>query len=171
MRPASGRVFGGSIAPFACNHRDAREIDQELGARENPAVHPMAPKPLKSLRPLMPLNAIRHQIGPFVVLEWTSPLQNVGEATDLVGACMSHDTDRLLLDAGVLPPPFFELRTRFAGEFLQKLQTYRLRTAVVMSPLADHGARFEEYLREARRGHFCRFFTSRDEALAWLARE
>lgn len=105
------------------------------------------------------------------VVEWTSPLQNAGEATDLVGTSMEHDTDRLLLDAGVLPPAFFELRTRFAGEFLQKLQTYRLRTAVVMSPHADHGERFDEYLQEARRGHFCRFFTSREEALAWLARE
>jgi hypothetical protein len=104
-------------------------------------------------------------------VEWTSPLQNAEEATDLVAASMEHDTDRLLLDAGVLPPAFFELRTRFAGEFLQKLQTYRLRTAIVMSPDADRGERFGQYLQEARRGHFCRFFTSREDALAWLARE
>ena len=117
------------------------------------------------------MNHARLEIGLLTVLEWTSPLQNVREATDLVAASMEHDTDRLLLDTGVLPPAFFELRTRFAGEFLQKLQTYRLRTAIVMSPDADHGERFGEYLQEARRGHFCRFFTSREDALAWLTRE
>lgn len=111
------------------------------------------------------------QLGPVTVVEWTSPLQDVREATDLVGASMEHDTDRLLLDAGLLPPAFFVLRTRFAGEFLEKLQTYRLQTAVVLPPDADHGERFDEYLQEARRGRFCRFFSSREEALAWLAQE
>ncbi|MDP9912914.1 hypothetical protein J2W27_005046 [Variovorax boronicumulans] len=104
-------------------------------------------------------------------VEWTSAVTAPEEATELVSACFEHDTNRLLIDARVLPPAFFALRTRFAGEFLQKLQTYRLRTAVLMAPDADHGERFAEYLHEARRGHFCRFFTAREEALAWLARE
>jgi len=109
--------------------------------------------------------------GPARIVEWTDPLTDAREATDVVGACFEHDTDRVLLDEAVLPPAFFALRTRFAGEFLEKLQTYRLRAAVVVSPAADHGERFAEYLREARQGRYCRFLDSREEALAWLARE
>ncbi len=105
------------------------------------------------------------------VLERTAPLSSPGEATDLVAACAEHGTDRLLLDSSVLPPEFFQLHTRFAGEFLQKLQNYQLRTAVVIPEEREYGERFEEYLLEARHGRFCRLLTSRDEALAWLGRE
>lgn len=104
-------------------------------------------------------------------IECKSPLSRVSEATDLVSACAEQNTNRLLLDASVLPPSFFELHTCFAGEFLQKLQNYHLRTAVVISPAIDYGARFSEYLLEARRARFSRFFLSREEALVWLAHE
>ena len=81
--------------------------------------------------------------GTVTILEYTSPLTSVSEAIDLVAACAERSTDRLLLDSPVLPRSFFELHTRFAGEFLQKLQNYRLRTAVVISPHRDYGKRIE----------------------------
>jgi len=105
------------------------------------------------------------------VVECKSPLSSVNEAAELVSACAERNTDRLLLDASVLPPSFFELPTCFAGEFLQKLQNYHLRTAVVISPVIDYGARFDEYLLDAKRARFSRLFSSREEALAWLALE
>jgi hypothetical protein len=107
--------------------------------------------------------------GGAAVVERTTPLAQAGEAIDLVAACAESETHRVLLDTPVLPDAFFELQTRFAGEFLQKLQNYQLRTAVVISPQRSYSERFEEYLREARRGRFARIFTSRAEALDWLA--
>jgi hypothetical protein len=102
-------------------------------------------------------------------VECKSTLAAVSDAVDLIAICAGQGTNRLILDSSVLPPTFFELQTRFAGELLQKLQNYRLRTAVIISPEADYGERFNEYLREAKHARFCRFFTSPEEALAWLS--
>jgi hypothetical protein len=107
--------------------------------------------------------------GPVTIVEARSPLTSIDDAMDLIGACMEHDTDRLLLDSAVLPEAFFELHTRFAGELLQKLQNYRFRTAVVISPDRNYGERFNEFLVEAKRAPFSRLFTSREEAIAWLS--
>lgn len=112
-----------------------------------------------------------HTSNAGAIVEWAAPISSTREATDLIAACAENDTDRLLIDSGVLPPEFFQLHTLFAGEFLQKLQNYQLRTAVVIPVERDYGERFEEYLLEAQRARFSRLFTSRDEALAWLAEE
>ncbi|MGC0151089.1 DUF4180 domain-containing protein [Chromobacterium vaccinii] len=105
------------------------------------------------------------------VLEWLAPLGEAVQAVDLVAACAGEACGHLLLDAAVLPAAFFQLRTRLAGEMLQKLQDYRLRTAVVIAADRDYGERFGEFLVEARRGRYCRLFLARGEALSWLAGE
>jgi hypothetical protein len=106
--------------------------------------------------------------GEVVIVEGNSLLSSVSQATDLISMCAEQNTDRLLLDSPVLPESFFDLHTRFAGEFLQKLQNYQLRTAVVISPDRAYSDRFNEWLLEAKRGSVVRLFTLRDAALEWL---
>lgn len=103
------------------------------------------------------------------ILECVSPISGVDDALDLIAACMEHDSDQLLLESRVFSASFFDLRTRIAGEFLQKLQNYRIRTAGVFPPNPDYSERFNEFLVEARRGPMFRVFSTRDEALDWLA--
>jgi hypothetical protein len=97
----------------------------------------------------------------------------VDDALRLVTACIEQDTGRVLIEAARLPDEFFDLRTRFAGEFIQKLQNYRVRLAIVLPPDVDrpgrHGERFAEFVREARGGSGFRFFDDRGGAEAWLA--
>jgi hypothetical protein len=107
--------------------------------------------------------------GEFVIVEGNSPLSSASQALDLISLCAEHGTDRLLLDTPVLPEAFFELQTRFAGEFMQKLQNYQLRAALVISPDRSYSDRFNEWLLEAKRGRTGRLFTSRGAALEWLA--
>ena len=105
------------------------------------------------------------------VLEWDAPLREADQAAELITACIEQDCRLLLLAPSVLPAAFFELSARFAGEFLPKLQNYRLQTAVVIDPERDSGERFGEYLREARRARYSRLFFDRAAALAWLDAE
>jgi hypothetical protein len=98
------------------------------------------------------------------------PLARVEDALGLVTACIENEAS-LLLEASDLPPAFFELRSGFAGELLQKLQNYRIRLAGVFPPDAAHGPRFAEFVSEARRGRGFRVFAERADALAWLAGE
>ncbi|WP_082672577.1 DUF4180 domain-containing protein [Luteimonas abyssi] len=90
------------------------------------------------------------------------------DSMELAYACSDADTDLLLIHAGALPPAFFQLRTGFAGEFVQRLVDTRLRVAAVFDPDDAYPERFHEFLREARRHPQFRAFDRSPDALAWL---
>ncbi|MGE5370749.1 MAG: DUF4180 domain-containing protein [Solirubrobacterales bacterium] len=89
-------------------------------------------------------------------------------ALDLVAACGEHDTQRLLIHAENLPPAFFDLKTKLAGEVLQKFVNYQIRAAAVVPPESLAKGRFREFALEANRGRQFRFFEKRQEAIDWL---
>jgi hypothetical protein len=99
------------------------------------------------------------------------PITRVEDALGLVAACMEHDSERLLLESDRLPAAFFDLRSGFAGEFLQKFVNYQIRLAGVFPSEDGYSERFREFLLEARRGRGFRVFAARAEAEAWLASE
>jgi hypothetical protein len=103
------------------------------------------------------------------VVEWLDPITGTGDALALVAACFEHDARAVLLEDHVLPPAFFELRTGFAGEFLQKLENYQIRLAAVFPSERAYAERFREFLAEARNGRRFRSFERRAEAESWLA--
>ncbi len=103
------------------------------------------------------------------IVECVEQITRVDDALSLIAACREHDADRLLVDSRNLPDAFFELRSLFAGEFIQKFQNYHIRLAVIFAPEAKHTERFEEFLFEAKRGRSFRTFTHRGDAEAWLS--
>jgi hypothetical protein len=103
------------------------------------------------------------------IVEITGGLARVDDALEVISACYEADTDRVLVEAGALPPEFFALQTRFAGEFLQKLGNYGVRLAGVFPDESPYSERFREFLREARTGRGFRAFGARDDAERWLA--
>jgi hypothetical protein len=86
----------------------------------------------------------------------------------LVARCIENGARSLLLDAHVIPPAFFDLSTRLAGELLHGLSKYSLRLAAVVPDLASRSPSFQHFVREANRGRQVRFLASREEAVAWL---
>jgi hypothetical protein len=103
-----------------------------------------------------------------VVLEILGGLERVDDVLELFSACYEANTDRVLVEARALPPDFFALHTRFAGELLQKFANYHVRIAGVCPDESAYSERFRELLREARRGAGFRSFGARAEAERWL---
>ena len=103
------------------------------------------------------------------ILECTEPIARVEDALDVVSGCVEHGTNRLLVDSRRLPPAFFDLRSGFAGEFLQKLVNYGVRLAGVFASEDGYPERFREFLLEAKRGRAFRVFANREDAEAWLS--
>ncbi len=98
-----------------------------------------------------------------------SLLRDASEGAILVEACFNNRTKRLLLYAENLTDRFLDLSSREAGTVLQKLRTYQVRLAVVLSP--GSGAlsqRFGELMVEENRDRYFRLFAERSDAEAWL---
>jgi hypothetical protein len=96
-------------------------------------------------------------------------LTTASDAKLVVEACFSARTHDALLYPANLPPAFFDLSSRIAGEYLQKWRNYRIRVALVApAGRVTFSSRFGEMLaEEATRGAF-RVFETREAALAWL---
>lgn len=96
-------------------------------------------------------------------------LEQVKDGISTIESCFAHDCHRVLVESQAWPPAFFDLRTGFAGEYLQKLVNYGIRLAGVFPSEDGYGERFREFLREAKRGKAFRAFADRAAAEAWLA--
>lgn len=96
-------------------------------------------------------------------------LTTLADAKLVIEACFSARTHDALLYPANLPPAFFDLSSRVAGEYLQKWRNYRIRVALVAPPgSVTFSSRFGEMIaEEAPRGAF-RVFDTRDAAVAWL---
>ena len=103
------------------------------------------------------------------VIECIAGISDVRDSMELAYACSDADTDLLLIHAGALPSEFCQLRTGFAGEFVQRLVNSRLRAAAVFDPDGSYPERFREFLLEARHHPQFRVFGSPRDALDWLA--
>lgn len=118
----------------------------------------------------MELNVVT-ELGPKVVegVSGQPLLSNVAAVNQLIEACWYHEVDAVVLYASNLTPHFFDLSSGEAGNILQKLQTYRIRLAVICPPgTVTFSSRFHELLAEVKRGRAFGVFPSRPEALAWL---
>ena len=103
-----------------------------------------------------------------VILECVDSVVDPDDALSIVAASYEMNTNRVLLRDRQLPPEFFALRTRFAGEFIQKLVNYQITVACVFEDGRPFGDRFREYVGEAKQGRQFRSFTDEREAVAWL---
>ena len=84
-----------------------------------------------------------------------------------------HGAQFLVLHADWLGDEFFSLKTRVAGEIIQKFVTYGFRAAIVgdiSRHLAESSA-VRAFVYECNRGKHCWFLADLQEVKEWLERE
>ncbi|GAA4845085.1 DUF4180 domain-containing protein [Kitasatospora terrestris] len=99
-----------------------------------------------------------------------APIDGDRAAGDLVGAAFSHGAQWIAVPVGRLPEEFFRLRTRLAGDVVQKFATYRLGLAVLgdISGHLESGTALRDFVRESNRGTQLWFLPDEDALRAKL---
>ncbi|HVI32742.1 DUF4180 domain-containing protein [Phenylobacterium sp.] len=76
------------------------------------------------------------------------------EASDLLGEVLGARAEILAIPVERLPSAFFDLKTRLAGEVLQKFVNYGVRVAIVgdVSAAVARSDALRDFVRESNRG-------------------
>lgn len=98
-------------------------------------------------------------------------LDTIDDVTAVIGEAFGARADWVAVPVDRLPPRFFALRTRWAGEVLQKFVNYRLKVAVVgdIGPALAASAALRDFVREANAGRQVWFLDSEADLAARLA--
>jgi hypothetical protein len=94
------------------------------------------------------------------------------DAVDLIGKAFEHRAKLIVIPVECLDDDFFRLRTRIAGELIQKFVQYRRRLAIVgdiSRHLAESSA-LRAFVNESNRGKHIWFVASLEELDRRLAR-
>lgn len=90
--------------------------------------------------------------------------------SNLVGDALSEGATAVIVPIDALAAEFFQLRTGFAAELLQKAAVYRMKLAIV-GDVSEHRAAsnaFNDLVVESTHASGYQFVTSLEEAHRWL---
>ncbi len=94
-------------------------------------------------------------------------IKSVNELNDLLGNCYYNHIEKVLINENNLSDTFFDLKTKIAGDYLQKLVLYQFKAAFVISAEKNTG-RFSEMVLESNKGNRINFFYTFQDAVNWL---
>ncbi|MGJ6963462.1 DUF4180 domain-containing protein [Streptosporangium sp. G11] len=117
---------------------------------------------------LLPMPGFRVLVFP---AEWET-IQNESAALDLIGEALGRDAEAVVIPAERLGDDFFRLRTRVAGEIVQKFVTYRL-LLVIVGDISRHVAAssaLRDFVHETNQGDHVWFLPGLGELEARLGR-
>lgn len=92
------------------------------------------------------------------------------EAMDILASGYPDDVRRFLFWETNFAPDFYDLKTRLAGEVLQKFSNYSVKAAILGTFALPGNPRFQEFVFESNQGRQLRFAREEAEAVEWLIR-
>lgn len=98
-------------------------------------------------------------------------ITDVQSALDLMATVRYEaDCDRIVLDKDAFSESFFDLKTRLAGDILQKFVNYQVKMAVVGDFSMYTKKSFRDFLYECNEGKDFLFVASEQEAIERLSK-
>jgi hypothetical protein len=91
------------------------------------------------------------------------------DALDLMANCNYQGAERIILLENQLNPDFFDLKTRFAGEVLQKFSNYRNRLAIVGDFSKYESRSLKDFIFESNKGKLINFVETTEMATKMLS--
>lgn len=111
-----------------------------------------------------------HGVTVAVLRSETVLITDVPSALDLiVSATYETGSERIVLSKAALCEEFFDLKTRIAGEILQKFVTYHVKVAIVGDFSAYTSKSLTDFIRESNQGKHIFFLNEEEQAIETLA--
>ena len=95
-------------------------------------------------------------------------LKNLEDGLDLLGNVYYQGYDGMILYQANIAPDFFDLKTRIAGEILQKFSQYQMRLAIVGDFSTIKSRSLTDFIYESNQGRHVNFVATTAEALTRL---
>ena len=114
---------------------------------------------------------ISHTIGKAMVAEVAANemlLAVTEDVNDLLGNAYYQGFDGMIISADKISPRFFDLKTRLAGEILQKFSAFRMRLAIVGNFSTFTSESLKSFVYESNRGSLIHFSPTTADAVAWF---
>lgn len=97
-------------------------------------------------------------------------IREVQDALDLMATIRyMYDCDKMILPAGLFCDDFFDLKTKLAGDILQKYTNYQVKLAIVGDFSKYPGKSLKDFIRESNRGDQIFFLPDEETAAKKLS--
>ena len=115
----------------------------------------------------MKIKYLKHNDVSIAVLE-QGIIVSAADALDLIATAGYNGAAGVVVPMELLAPGFFDLKTRIAGDILQKCVNYGMRIAIVGDFSGFTSKSLADFMRESNRGRHVLFKASVDEAASAL---
>ena len=102
------------------------------------------------------------------LLSTNESISSENDALDLIALCWEHGTNALMIHYTALSEDFFNLRTKVAGNIIQKFVNYGIKVTAIVPQETIQKGRFKEMAMETNKGNHFRLYESKEEAEKWL---
>lgn len=102
------------------------------------------------------------------VISATELLSTENDVLDLIALCWEHDTSLIMIHSTALSQDFFNLKTKVAGNFIQKFINYNIKVVTIIQQETIQNNRFKEMAMEINKSSHFRMYESKDDAEKWL---
>lgn len=97
-------------------------------------------------------------------------IEDVQSALDLIATVhYQADSERIVLNKALLNESFFDLKTRLAGEILQKFINYRVKVAIVGDFSVYTSKSLKDFIYESNNGNDIFFLPTEEQAIEKLS--
>lgn len=95
-------------------------------------------------------------------------IKETQDAVDLMAECVFNGSDKIILHEKNIIADFFDLKTRIAGDILQKFSNYKVRLAVVGDFSKYTSKSLRDFILESNKHGQVNFVNSTEEAIERL---
>jgi hypothetical protein len=113
-----------------------------------------------------------HIINEQVIAELNSKsivIQSVSDALDLLANANAHESNKIIVHKSNITTDFFDLKTRLAGDILQKFVNYDFHLAIVGDFVQSSSRSLRDFIYESNRTGRIIFVPTLEEAITKLA--